>query len=573
MAPEAAGTDLVRQVGLFSAVTLFLAALTGCAADSEEPVVGELPEGDWLDETPPGQVLSSEFCGVPRPGDTPLRRLTNEEYRNTLEDLGIPRGEVDAATESIPSEPMSLGFRNGARTLHVDSLMAQEYARVAQHFRSRLSVDCAGADDERTCVSNFIASVGEKLFRRPLTDDDRDSFLSLFDRATEGGEATPGAIAWVVEAMLLSPEFLYRVEVPEDETARVAGYEMASRLSYTFWQSPPDQELLDAAAAGELETDAQIEHQVRRLLRDGRALRVYEFFRQWLDLDELDAIDRDESLYPNLPSNLKELLLTENEAFVKTLLTRGDADLTDLLSAPYTYANEALARHYDLEGPTGQSFERVEAPDRSGILSQAMLAVQDGPTRTSIVRRGLKIRTDFLCQLVPAPPDTVDLTLDGIGSDLTQAERLALHREAPACAQCHTMMDPIGVAFEGFDAVGRARTVDEYGSPVETLGEVTNTLDLDGQYDGVRQLGQAMAESREVEQCYLIQNFRFFFGREAMRDDLCSQAQLTDHFQESDQSLAELFVALARTDAFRFKAGLDVLNSDEQTQSAVEDAP
>lgn len=569
--PGAVETKKVsRSLALASAGLLSLVVGAGCGSGSSAAEVGELPEGDWLDETPPSQVLSSEFCGVAQPGDTPLRRLTNEEYRNTLEELGIPRDEIDAATDTLPSEPVSLGFRNGARTLHVDTLMAQEYARVAQHFRDRIVADCDETADERDCVSEFIDAIGLKLFRRPLAADERDSFLALFDKSKEGGDTTTTATAWVVEAMLLSPEFLYRVEIPEERTARVAGYEMASRLSYTFWQSPPDQELLDAASAGELETDEQIEAQVRRLLRDGRALRVYEFFRQWLDLDELESVDRDETLYPDLPSNLTELLLIENEAFIKTLLTRGDADLKELLSAPYTYANEALAEHYGLEGPSGNSFERVEAPGRSGILSQAMLAVQDGPTRTSIVRRGLKMRTDFLCQLVPAPPDTVDLTLDGIGADLTQAERLELHRQAPACAQCHSMMDPIGAAFEGFDAVGRQRTVDEYGSPVETLGEVSNTLDMDGQYDGLRELAEAMGESREVEQCYLIQNFRFFFGREAARDDLCSQAQLTEHFQESDQSLAELFVGLARTDAFRFKAGLDVLNVDP---SAEEDAP
>jgi hypothetical protein len=186
--------------------------------------------------------------------------------------------------------------------------------------------------------------------------------------------------------------------------------------------------------------------------------------------------------------------------------------------------------------------------------------VQDGPTRTSIVRRGLKIRTDFFCQLVPAPPDSVDLTLDGLGADLTQAERLAVHRETPNCAQCHDKMDPIGTVFEGFDAVGRPRQVDEYGSPVVVEGEIEATFDMDGPYASPAELAGAMAESRQVEQCYLMQNFRFFFGREAERSDLCSQAQLTQSFQDADQSLAELFVALARTDAFRYKAGLASLS-------------
>lgn len=549
---------------------LFLAFAGGCNAPSEPSVPGELPEGDWLDETSPRQVLTSEYCASPRPGDTPLRRLTNAEYRNTLEDLGLPRDEVEAATSSFPHEPVSLGFRNGARTLHVDTLMSQQYARVAIEFRDRLATDC-DVEDERECMTKFVSGLGTKLFRRPLESEEVVSFLALFDKAKEGGDTTRVAMAWVVEAMLLSPEFLYRVEIPEEKTAKVSDYEMASRLSYTFWQSPPDQELLDAAQAGELRTADQIEGQVRRLLGDRRALRVYEFFRQWLDLDELTSIDRDEVLYPDLPGNLAELLLIENEAFVKSLLSRGDADLQELLSAPYTYANAALAAHYGLEGPEGAAFEKVDAPFRSGILSQAMLAVQDGPTRTSIVRRGLKIRTDFLCQLVPSPPNTVNLSLDGIGADLTQAERLAQHRENPSCSQCHSKMDPIGAIFEGFDAVGRPREVDEYGSPVVSVGEVEATFDLDGPYASVPELGRRMGESREIEQCYLMQNFRFFFGREAERADLCSQAQLTEHFQESGQSLAELFVGLARTDAFRYKAGLEELDGGAEGEKDAEE--
>lgn len=547
----------------WGAALLSLVSVTvssACNAPSEPTGPGELPDGAWLGEASPQEVLTSEYCASPQPGDTPLRRLTNAEYRNTLEDLGLPREDVEAATATFLNEPVSLGFRNGARTLHVDTLMSQQYARVAVEFRDRLAADCAADDDERDCVARFVNGLGGRLFRRPLTSEDTVSFLAIFDKAKAGGDATNQATAWIVEAMLLSPEFLYRVEIPDEETALVSGYEMASRLSYTFWQSPPDQELLEAAQAGELRTAEQVGAQVRRLLRDGRALRVYEFFRQWLDLDELDSIERDEILYPNLPGNLAQLLLTENEAFVKKLLTQGASDLKDLFTAPYTYANADLAAHYGLQGPTGASFEKVEAPERAGILTQAMLAVHDGPTRTSIVRRGLKIRTDFLCQLVPAPPDTVDLTLDGIGAGLTQAERLAQHRENPSCAQCHSLMDPIGSLFEGFDAVGRPRLADEHGSPVQTEGEVTATLDLDGPYSTLPALAAAMAESREVEQCYLIQNFRFFFGREAEREDLCSQAQLTQHFQDAGQSLAELFVGLSRTDAFRYKAGLSRLN-------------
>lgn len=534
-----------------SSVLLVLLTL-GCG----DGVTPQLPEGDWLDQVDPRAVLATDVCKQPQPGDTPLRRLTNAEYRNTLQDLGLSRAEVDEATSNLPSEPESLGFRNGARTLNVDSLLAQEYGRVAKRFAAYVTPSCDGDADD-ICAADFVDDVGMKLHRRPLDAAEADAYLDIFDAAVAGGDSFETAIAWVVEAMLQSPHFLYRVELPEETTARVTGYEMASRLSYTFWQSPPDDELLAAAAAGELDTDDGVAAQVRRLLRSGRALRVYEFFEQWLDLDELSVVSRDDALYPDLPGNLAELLRAENRAFVEDLLRHGDSTLEDLLTAEHTFANAALAQHYGLEGPEGDAFVRVPAPGRRGVLTQGMLAVQDAPTRTSIVRRGLKIRTDFLCQTVPAPPDNVDLTLTGIGTDLTQAERLALHRDNASCVGCHQLMDPLGVAFENFDAVGRFRTTDEYGAPVVTSGEFAKTMDLDGPVDSVDDVALALAGSREMEQCYLMQNFRFFFGREAKAADLCSQAQLTEHFQTSGQSLVELLVGLAQTDAFLYKVGAD----------------
>lgn len=532
---------------------LILLAPLGCG----DQVTPELPEGQWLDQVAPRAVLATELCQTPQPGDSPLRRLTNAEYRNTLEDVGLPRDEIDRATANLPSEPISLGFRNGARTLNVDSLLAQEYARVARTFSNRLSPKCADGDTERQCAAAFAVDLGRQLHRRPLSAEQTEAYVALYDAASAGGDGFGTAIAWMVEAMLQSPHFLYRVEIPEGTATRVTGYEMASRLSYTFWQSPPDEALLSAAEAGELETDVGIEQQARRLLSSGRALRVYEFFEQWLDLDELTVLARDPDLYPGLPSNLPALLRAESRAFVEGLLQRGDGALSELLTAEYTFANAALAEHYALDGPEGNVFERIPAPGRRGILTQGMLAVQDASTRTSIVRRGLKIRTDFLCQTVPAPPDDVDLTLDGIGAELSQVERLALHRQNASCAGCHQLMDPLGVAFENFDAVGRFRAQDEYGAPVDTSGEFVLTMDIDGPVDSVSAVALALASSREMEQCYLMQNFRFFFGREAKAADLCSQAQLTEHFQASGQGLADLFIGLTKTDAFLYKVGLD----------------
>ncbi len=182
---------------------------------------------------------------------------------------------------------------------------------------------------------------------------------------------------------------------------------MANRLSYLFWQSMPDQSLFDAADANQLTSPAQLEVQARRMLKDPRAARLLEYFDEWLGTDALPStFTRDATLYPNLDPNLVSLLQQETRSFVGDVLSRPDGNLNELFTAPYTYANAALATHYGLTGATGADFVKVAAPGRSGVLTQAMLLARDKPTRTSIVRRGLKIRLDVLCELVPAPRRT-----------------------------------------------------------------------------------------------------------------------------------------------------------------------
>jgi hypothetical protein len=207
----------------------------------------------------------------------------------------------------------------------------------------------------------------------------------------------------------------------------------------------------------------------------------------------------------------------------------------------------------------GAAYERVEMPGRSGVLTQGMLLSHDKPTRTSIVRRGLKVRLDMLCNKVPSPPNNVQLNLEGLGTGLTQRQRLEKHRTDPSCAGCHTLMDPIGVVFEGFDAVGRQRVNDESGAPVDTSSEIAATRDINGPVANASALGQALANSQEVRDCYVTQSFRFFYGRDYTAADQCSMAQLFISFRDSKQSLSELIVALTQTDQFLYRPAPEAL--------------
>jgi hypothetical protein len=360
--------------------------------------------------------------------------------------------------------------------------------------------------------------------------------------------------------MLQSTEFLYRVELGVAKSSDYApsAYEMATRLSYLIWQSMPDQALFDAADKGELSDKKQIEAQARRMLKDAKAARLLEFFDQWLDTDRLSALDRDAKVYPDLNPNLPQLLRNETHAFVSYLLQSPTGSLSELLSAPYSFLNADLAKHYGVSGPTGAAYERVSMPGRSGVLTQGMLLTHDKPTRTSIVRRGLKVRLDLLCEKVPAPPNNVQLNLEALGDGLTQRERLEKHRTNDSCAGCHTLMDPLGVVFEGFDAVGRARSEDEGGRAVDTSSTIAATRDLNGPVANATELGEALANSQEARDCYVMQSFRFFYGRDYRTADQCSMAALMIAFRDGKQSLSELIVALTQTDNFLYRQAPEV---------------
>jgi hypothetical protein len=510
----------------------------------------------------PEEVLAS--CSAPSPGRSPLRRLSNAEYRNTVTDLfaNVPAvvSLVPAATSGFPSEPESLGFRNSGDYLTVPSLAGQKYLDAAEQIAEAAAgasnfVTCANGAQDATCATAFINSFGKQVYRRPLAADDTARYTALYQKAISSGYDFKTGIEWIVFAMLQSPQFLYRFELgatPMGSYAKPSPYEIASRLSFIYLQSMPDAALFAAADAGELSTQAQIEAQARRLLADPKGGRLLDYFEQWLDTDTLPDLVRDATIYPNLDPTLPALLQGETRAFAADLLTSGGT-FDALFSAPYTFANAALAKHYGLSGPTGSAFVRVDAPGRAGVLTQGMMLTHDKATRTSIVRRGLKIRTDVLCQIVPAPPPNVDLsTLDKTATGVSQRDRLEQHRTAASCATCHTLMDPIGVVFEGFDAVGRARTVDETGLPVVLESTLSGT-DADGPIANPTELGQKLAQSEQVRGCYVTNNFRFFYGHEVEQADACSLARLLVDFKGANYDLKELLVALTRTDAFLYR--------------------
>jgi hypothetical protein len=335
-------------------------------------------------------------------------------------------------------------------------------------------------------------------YRRPVTKADLDTLFEFFASGRRDGGSFDAGIQFALERMLVDPDFLLRVyrESPaprQPGTARPAAYrlsdlDVASRLSFFLWSSLPDEPLIELAERGQLTRPEVLEQQVRRMLRDPRAVDalVKDFAAQWLNLRRLEEVVVHPELYPTFDDSLLEAFEQETELFVASTL-REDRSVHDLLRADYTFVNERLARHYGIPGIYGSRFRRVTLPDldkRGGLLANgALLATTSYPDRTSPVLRGKWLLNNIFGLPIPAPPAGVDTNLPEPKPGAvapTIRERLAQHRKDPVCSSCHSAIDPLGFALENFDAIGGWRTVDEQGRPVDTAGTTTSGRDVNG---------------------------------------------------------------------------------------------
>lgn len=502
---------------------------------------------------------------------TPLRRLTRTEYTNSVRDLL----DVDvSATADIPADEVTNGFDNNASVLTVSSLHAEKYVVVSETLAKlavqNLSALTRGCDTvsqgEDACALAFAKSFGRRAFRRPLTAEDERQLLAAYTAGRTDGSYAEG-IEVMVRAALQSPNFLYRLELaptadPAATRVPLSQFELASRLSYLAWGSGPDDALLDAAAQGQLATKQQIGAKMRELLAAPKARRaVSNFFEQWTGARRLAITSKNSALFPMFSNALREAMAKELPAFVEDLLWHGDGRLSTLLTAPVAFVSGPLAQVYGVDSPGSSDGVplKVTLPAnqrRSGILTQAgFMTVQGHPDQTSPVLRGKFVRAMLLCQPPPPPPADVDISLPTVEEGATARIRFAAHESAGAsCGGCHKLMDPIGLTFEHFDAVGQYREQDN-GQAIDVSGEILGAADasLSGPFDGPAELGKKLANSQQVRACVATQWFRFAAGRSEGSADACSLAALQQSFDAADGNLVDLIVATTQTDAFRFR--------------------
>jgi hypothetical protein len=508
--------------------------------------------------------MGTGACKTVSPGPSPLRRLSRAEYANTVVDLF---GDQAASAVNFVREARVNGFDNNAQSRAVSNLLAQEYFETAEKVSTAavtklgdlVACDPAG-QGEPACLEKFLDTFGKRVWRRPLDAAERDSLKQVF---AQGRTATfADGLQAVLQVMLLSPQFMYRVEkgvpVSGADYLRLSPYEVASRLSYLLWGSMPDATLFAAADAGKLATREDVKAQAQRMLNDPRtAHMVTTFASEWLRLDEIGDIEKQAEPYPAFKPELKDAFRGEEEAFFNQVIWKMDGKLDTLLTAPFTYVNEPLAAYYGFKGVTGPDFQQVpvDPKQRAGFLTQggllSVLGVNDGGLN-SLVYRGLFVRERLLCQPVPDPPPDAQSMNPPITPATTARESSVARQAIPLCGGCHGLMDKIGLGFENFDGIGLYRTVDKM-KPVDASGELTST-DVDGAFNGAVELGQKLASSKDAHACLATQWFRYGYGREETAQDSCALDGLKNVAISSGGNFKDLLLALTQTDTFLLRS-------------------
>ena len=422
--------------------------------------------------------------------------------------------------------------------------------------RRRLYV-CKSNDD--ACAKRILGTLMRRAYRRPVVEGDFVAPLQFFKQGrTEGG--FDNGIEMALSAVLVSPEFLFRVEHDPAGLApgtpyKVSNLQLASRLSFFLWSSIPDDELLEAATSGRLSNPAVLEHQVRRMLSDPRSRElVTNFASQWLHLRNLESVTPDMRAFPEFDDNLRQAFRDETELFLESVM-REDRNVLELLSANYSFLNERLAKHYDIPGIYGSRLRRVDFganSQRGGLLRHgSILTVTSYATRTSPVIRGKWVLDNILGIPPPPPPAAVPALSEntGISKTLSMRERLAKHRSNPACFGCHQLMDPVGFSLENYDAVGRWRTSDD-GMAVDSDGGLPDG----SKFDGVAGLQKALLNRPELFAGTLTEKLMTYaLGRGVEQHDAPAVRGIVRQAKSHDYRFSSFIIGIAGSAPFQMR--------------------
>lgn len=505
-------------------------------------------------------------AGSVDPGPAPMKRLSRQQYLNSVRDLVGPLSGIESAL-GASSNASAFGLIQP----DVAQVDLENYRNAATAVAAQVSADsaalkrlapCAESAVRRDCAKSFVQDFASRAYRASVTEPaDLERHLALFDLGAKLSYAH--GIELLIQGILQAPRFLYRVEIGTSEkvseaAVKLSADELAARLSYSVWDSLPDAKLTEAAKSGALSSKEGVAAQLDWMLQDpkGESM-VRRFLEHWIHLPDLDGAAKDATLYPEWTgTTLKASMQAQASAFFADLLENRGGKLSTLFTSETVFVNRDLGSFYGVTaGDTFRSAPGVSGATAGILTLPAFLALQAKPSESSPIYRGKFVREQMLCQLLPAPPANIPKPPE-VTPDVSTRERLAEHERNAACSGCHRLMDPIGFGFENFDSLGRYRTMDGSG-PVDASGELLATGEIDGKFLGVSELGQRLSDSETVRQCMARQWFRFALARFEQPVDDCSMKGVLDAFEAADADLNALPKAIVLSDAFQYRRPVD----------------
>ena len=483
-------------------------------------------------------------------GTATVHRLNAVEYDNTIRDL---LGDDRHFGASFPPDDGADSFTNNADSLTISPLLFEQYEAAADALATTAldNPDIVPCEGTVECATDALSRLARRAWRRPVEPAEVDKLVALVTGTQSKGYTFRDGLKAAIEAILLSPKFLFRIEADDVDVAHaITDHELASRLSYFLWSTMPDPVLSAYADAGKLHEDRIFDLQVKRMLADPKAGALLDnFAKPWLVHGLTDA-NPDVTLFPSFDANLRASMAGETRAYLGSFVF-GDQSLADMLDANFTYLDARMAQHYGIPGITGTDFVRVDVtPEthRGGLLTHAsILTMTSVATRTSPVRRGEWVLAELLCSPPPPPPADVP-SLEGTITTGTMRQRMEAHRANPACASCHTQMDPIGFSLENFDAIGRWRETDA-NQPIDTTGVLPNGTPLTGEAD----LANAIKTDPRFARCATGKLYSYALGRVAQPYDEPRLAALTGSFVKDGFRTRKLIDNIVHSDAFRMR--------------------
>ncbi|HMI87159.1 MAG TPA: DUF1588 domain-containing protein [Polyangiaceae bacterium] len=485
------------------------------------------------------------------------RRISLGEFEGAVTDLiGVSSGLTGAVTP----EPSVHGFDNQSDALSISSGNFEEFAVTAQLTAEAANVTalapCAADDATEACASSFVEAFARRAFGRELSLAEQDDLLALYAEgaAFQGYER---GIRTVIEAVLLSPYFLYRTEVGrirKSAPAQLDAQEVANAVAFALTGKRPDAELLARAATDpQFRSPEVVRDEAARLVATPASRQhMARFLRGWLGVTDLRAVNKIPAAFPRFTPTLKRELDVELDLFLDYVLREKQGSLQALLGAPVTfvsgtvldaiYAGDYAPPLVPPATPPPGAFAQIELNPklRKGVLSLGGWLAAHAPVhRSSPVDRGLAIRTRFFCQTLASPPPQVIAISPGPGDSVaTTRQKFEQHTTDPSCKNCHRYMDPIGFGLEMMDALGSFRQT-EAGLPVDSHGELTDT-DVDGPFEGPAELADRLMASRQVRDCFVVQMFRYIEGRDEQPADSCEISVLKEFFATPERTIGEL---------------------------------